>query len=75
MSKNKCLKTVSRGLAYEVWQTRDGSWTWYCLKKWQADDDQPYARWFCEVVSPMTPEGELGDTYVKDIKQNAVRIK
>lgn len=75
MSKNLCAKTVKRENAYEVWQTLDGSWTWYVLKKWQADDDKPYARWFCDVVTPFVPEGEMGDVYVKEIKENAVKIK
>lgn len=37
--KNTCAKTVTRENAYEVWSTIDGSWTWYVLKKWQADDN------------------------------------
>lgn len=73
MTKNPCGKVVKRENAYEVWQA--GNWTWYVLKKWQIDDNKPYARWFCEVVSPIVPEGELGDCYVSDIKQYAVRIK
>jgi hypothetical protein len=73
--KNLQAKTVSRADAYEVWQTADGSWTWYCLKKWQADDNKEYARWFCDVVTPMCPDGEMGDVYVAEIKANARRIK
>jgi len=69
-------KTVTRENAYEVWQTPDGQWTWYVLKKWQSDDDKPYARWFCDVVSPIVGEaGEKGDVYVEEVKANAVRIK
>jgi hypothetical protein len=75
MAKNLCAKTVKRNAAYEVWQTTDGSWTWYVLKKYQADDDKPYARWFCEVVTPYTPEGELGDVYVSEVKKNAQRVE
>jgi hypothetical protein len=71
--KNLCAKTVTRENAYEVWQA--GSWTWHCLKKWQADDNKPFARWFCLVVTPIVPDGELGDVYVQDIKSVAVRIK
>ena len=56
-------------------QAFDGSWTWYVLKKWQADDDKPYARWFCDVVTPYVPNGEMGDVYVSSIKEGAVRIK
>jgi hypothetical protein len=71
--KNLCSKTVTRDKAYEVWQA--GSWTWYVLKKWQADDDKSYARWFCDVVTPICPDGEMGDVYVAEIKQHATRIK
>ena len=74
MAKNECLKTRPKDQPYEVWQTRDGSWTWYVLKKWQANDDKQYARWFCNVVTPIVPEGEMGDVYVADIKQHAVKI-
>lgn len=74
-TKNECAKTVKRPDAYEVWQTRDGSWTWYVLKKWQANDDKPYARWFCDVVTPFCPNGELGDVFVSHIKSQATRIK
>jgi hypothetical protein len=78
MSKNLAAKTVKRNNAYEVWQSADGSWTWYVLKKYQSPEREasnPYARWFTEVVTPFTPDGELGDTYVRDITSNAVRIK
>lgn len=74
--KNLCAKTVKRENAYEVWT--NGTWTWYVLKKWQSPDkekDNEYARWFCKVVSPMTPNGEIGDCYVNDIIKNATRIK
>jgi hypothetical protein len=73
MMKNLCAKTVKRENAYEVW--RAGSWTWYVLKKWQGDDSKPYARWFCLVVTPIVPDGEMGDVYAADVMQNAVRIK
>ena len=71
--KNACAKTVKRENAYEVWQA--GDWTWYVLKKWQADDSKPFARWFCDVVTPICPNGEMGDVYVSDIKRSARRIK
>jgi len=69
-------KTVSRENAYEVWS--DGSWTWYVRKKYQSPEKEAqnqYARWFCDVVTPHVPEGETGDVYIKDIKENATRIK
>lgn len=75
--KNECAKMrKGRENAYEVWQSNDGQWTWYVLKKWQADDNKPYARWFCDVTSPFVGEqGELGDCYVADIKSHSRRIK
>lgn len=74
--KNLKAKTVKQPYeqnAYEVWQA--GDWTWYVLKKWQTDDNKPYARWFCLVKTPTVPNGELGDTYVSDIKSVAQRIR
>lgn len=74
--KNLCGKTVKRENAYEIWATPDGSWKWYVLKKWQADDNKEYARWFCDVTSPIVGEGgEMGDVYVSEIKSVAIRIK
>ena len=72
---NPCAKTVKRKDAYEVWKA--GSWTWYVLKKYQSPENEaknPYARWFCDVVTDVCPDGELGDVYVKDIKSVATRI-
>jgi hypothetical protein len=69
--KNLCAKTVKPENAYEVWQS--GTWTWYVLKKWQADDNKPFARWFCLVKTPFVPEGELGDVYVKEVRGSGAR--
>lgn len=63
--KNLCGKTRPATDPYEVWEYR--GWTWKVLKKWQADDTKPYARWFCLVTSPLCPEGEMGDCYAADI--------
>jgi hypothetical protein len=82
MTKNLCAKTVKKEDAYEVWENvlpifdcPIGSWKWYVLKKWQIDDNKPYARYFCLVTSPIVPEGEYGDVYVSEIKSVAKRIK
>ena len=72
--KNLCGKLVDRSNAYEVWQTPDGNWTWYVLKKYknpEAEAKDEYARWFCEVVSPICPNGEFGDEYILNIKKYA----
>lgn len=78
--KNQCGKTVTIHNPYEVWMrdTVHGPWTWKILKKYQSEENEKkneYARWYCFVTSPIVPEGEYGDTYVKDIKSHAIRIK
>jgi hypothetical protein len=72
---NPYNKEVKREEAHMVWQTPNGQWTWYVLTAWQIDDDKPFARWYCNVVSPMVGErGETGDVYVADIKSVAVKL-
>jgi len=63
---NPCAKTRPISNPYEIW-TAPG-WEWRVLKKWQADDFKPYARWFCAVKSPFTfGDWELGDTYAANV--------
>jgi len=41
------------------------------LRKYQNPENEvknQYARWHCLVKTPYVPQGELGDVYVKDIK-------
>ena len=66
--KNLCAKTRPDNKPYEIWEDKTIGWKWLVLKKWQADDDKPYGRWFCKVITPIVPEGELGDVYVSEIK-------
>jgi len=73
MAKNECAKTRTKDNPYEIWRSTN-RWEWRVLKKWkspEAEAKDPYARWFCFVTSPMCPEGEMGDVYVKDVKQYA----
>jgi hypothetical protein len=73
--RNECGKTRDVSDPYEVWETPDGSWRWKVLKKWQGDDDEEYARWFCCVTSPIVGEdGEYGDVYVSEVKSAARRV-
>lgn len=68
--KNLCNKERKVDNPYEIWMNAFmPGWEWRVLKKWQADDNKPNARYFCAVKSPMTyGEWEYGDTYVTDIK-------
>jgi len=74
--KNLCGKIRPKSDPYETW--RAGNWTWQVLKKYQSSEKEaanPYARWFCNVISPLCPEGELGDVYCVEIRKQAVCIK
>ena len=77
MSKNLCGKKRKLDNPYEVWKA--GDWEWRVLKKYQTPENEaknPYARWFCGVSSPYTyGEFEIGDTYVNDVRRNAIRVK
>lgn len=63
---NPCARTVKPEQAYEVYQTLDGAFTYFVLRKYQTPSKEahnPYARWYCMVVSPACPKGEYGDAY------------
>lgn len=73
--KNPCAKERPVNNPYEVWKTPDGSWEWRVIKKWQVDDNKPFARWFYGVKSPYTHGSfELGDVYVSEIKKQAIKV-
>ena len=74
---NPCAKTVKPEQPYEVWQSSDGAWTYFVLKKYQSPGKEatnPYARWLCLVKSPLTPRGEYGDVYVSTVKEGTHKI-
>ena len=75
MAKNKCLKTrkVDKGeKPYEVWKDDRMGFEYQVLKKYQADDDKPFARWLVRTKSPFTfGSWEYGDGYVADIKRGS----
>lgn len=75
-SKNPCGKTRPVNNPYEVWETPSGDWKWLVLKKYQLPENEAkneYARWFCMVKSPFVPHGEMGDVYVREIKEAGAR--
>ena len=77
-AKNPCAKRVTPETAYEVWQSSNGAWTYFVLKKYQSPEKEvtnPYARWYCMVKSPATPQGEYGDVYVSTVKAGTHRIE
>ncbi len=73
-TKNTQAKIRPIDNPYEIWANAQG-WEWRILKKWQVDDDKPFARWFCAVKSPFTYDSyDYGDVYVSEIKQYAAKI-
>ena len=71
--KNECAKSRPVTDPYEVWVL--GDWEWKVLKKYQADDNKPFARWFCAVTSPYTyGSPELGDVYASEVMNSARRV-
>lgn len=74
--KNTCGKTRKVNEPYEVWRN-DSGWEWRVLKKYQNSEQEvknEYARWFCFVISPFCPQGELGDVYVREIQSQARKV-
>ncbi len=75
--KKLCGKTRPKEDPYETWVSFDGTWKWLVRKKYQSPEAEaanPYARWFCTVITPASPHGDTGDVYVSEIKAQAVRV-
>jgi hypothetical protein len=68
MAKNAWGRSRPKENPYAIYGAN--GWTWNVLKAYQTPEKEkanPYARWYTFVTSPYCPEGEYGDTYVKDI--------
>jgi hypothetical protein len=77
MPKNPCAKRVTPETAYEVWQSYDGRWTYFVLKKYQSPEKEatnPFAKWLVFVKSPAYPTGWQEDGYVSTIKRGTRRV-
>jgi len=73
--KNECGKTRDVSKPYEIWKNNEG-FEWRVLKKYQIDDNKPYARWFCAVKSPFTYGNfKLGDCYVSDVIKDSFKVE
>ena len=61
---------------YEVWRSPDGEWEWKVLKKYQVDDNKPYAKWLVAVKSPYNFGGtSTGDEYVATVKRGGRKVE
>ena len=77
MAKNPCAKRVTPETAYEVWQSYNGTFTYFVLKKYQSPEKEAqnrYARWLVFVKSPVYPNGWPEDGYVSSIKRGTRQI-
>jgi hypothetical protein len=75
-AKNPYLKLRKIDNPYEIWKSPDKTWEYRVLKKWQIDDNEPYARWYVGAKTPATfGSWEYGDMYVKDIKTSLIKQK
>lgn len=79
--KNPCGKTRPLDNPYEVWKGKVSiggdilNMEWRVLKKWQVDDNKPYARWFVAAKSEATyGDFEYGDEYVENIKKFGTKV-
>ena len=78
VKKLSTSERIKQNKPIEVWVSPDGTWRWEVYRKYQTPKGEaknPYARWFCKVKSPFVPQGELGDTYIRDIKAHAVKLE
>lgn len=70
-SKNPFGKSRPSSNPYVVLSSPGSGWSWSILKLYKSPESSlkdPYARAFCNVVSPIVgPSGELGDVYLSEI--------
>lgn len=74
---NPCSKQVTPEHAYEVWQSFDGWFTTYVLKKYKSPSNEakdPYARWYVCTTTPHNTRGEYGDTYAAEVKRTSTKV-
>lgn len=74
--KNTQSKSRPLTQPYEIWTSPVfGGCEYRILKKWQIDDNKPYARWFVAAKSSATFGGwDMGDEYVKNIKNYGTKV-
>jgi hypothetical protein len=68
--KNMFAKSRKPGNGYVVINNAASGWSWEILKLYKSvasSLNDPYARAFCLVKSPIVPEGEFGDVYISEI--------
>jgi len=74
--KNLCAKTRPFENPHEVWIDRMMGIEYRIVKKFQADDNKPYARWNVWVKSPFAGNMWTGprSAYVSDVKSGSYKV-
>ncbi len=75
MPRTNFGKTRTHDKPYAIYKDDKHGWEWRVLKTYKHSTkelDDPYARWYTSVTSPMMHNGEYeyGDTYCKDVIWN-----
>src|SRR5438876_4695583 len=78
-NKNPCARKVDPANAYECWQSANGAFTYWVLKKYKSPEQEasdPFARWYIAVQSPAINKDsfEFGDMLALDVKRNMKRV-
>jgi hypothetical protein len=74
--KNPCGRQVTVHNAYEVWQTDDGQFTTFVLKKYQTPEREaqnPWAKWFVATTN-LNGGLDYGDSYAAEVKRDAHKL-
>lgn len=73
--KNTRRKQRTVESPYLVFRAQNEDWEWRVLKAYQADDEAPFARWYCATRSPGTfGRWEYGDAYCADVKRHGIDV-
>jgi hypothetical protein len=77
-NKNPCGKQVTPEMAYEVWQSPNGDFTTFVLKKYKSPENEakdPFATWYVATQSPGTfGSFDFGDSYAQEVKRNMILV-
>lgn len=73
MANNPCARMRTKDNPYEIWQSPDGKWKYLVLRKYKKAVTSEYDRWYCCTISPMTPQGEFGDTYAETVMRGTTK--
>lgn len=74
--ENKCFEIRDKLDPYETWKGFGvfSGWEWNVLKKYQIDDMAPSAKYKCFIKNGISPDGEISDVPVWEIKKYGILL-